>query len=234
MTLRTSDDLDLPGWYVPSKNGAAVIVFPGREKRQKYARMLARHGYGVLLFDRRGEGKADGDPEGFGWNFDKDVDAAVAYLQTRPDVERGRIGGLGLSGRRRSAAAARQRQPGPGAVVSEGAGARALSEEMADMSGAGKWTSAPMLAIKTASVALFSNTKPPPNLETLIPRIAPRPVFLINAMHNEVDHKAPEYFAAAGEPKQRWLVPKGGHAAGFRAMPREYERRVVGFLDRSL
>ena len=91
-----------------------------------------------------------------------------------------------------------------------------------------------MLAIKTASVATFSDPKPPPNLEKLIPRIAPRPVFLINAIHNEVDHKAPEYFAAAGEPKQQWLVPKGGHAGGYAAMPREYERRVVDFLDRSL
>ena len=234
VTLRTSDDLDLPGWYVPSRNGAAVILFPGREKRQEYARMLARHGYGVLLFDRRGEGKADGDPEGFGWNFDKDVDAAVAYLQHRPDVERGRIGGLGLSVGGEALLQAASDNTGLAAVVSEGAGSRAMSEEMADMSGAGKWPNAPLLAIKTASVALFSNTKPPTNLETLIPRIAPRPVFLINALHNEVDHKAPEYFAAAGEPKQRWLVPKGGHVGGFAAMPAEYERRVISFLDRSL
>jgi uncharacterized protein len=183
VTLRTSDELDLPGWYVPSKNRAAVIVFPGRENRQKYARMLARHGYGVLLFDRRGEGKAEGDPEGFGWNFDKDVRAAIAYLKT---------------------------------------------------SGAGKWISAPPLAVKTASVALFSDTTPPDNLEDLIPRIAPRPVFLINAAHNEVDHKAPEYFAAAREPKQQWLVPRGGHTGGISAMPREYERRVIGFFNRSL
>lgn len=55
--------------------------------------MLARHGYGVLLFDRRGEGDADGDPEAFGWNFAKDIKAALAYLRTRPDVDRGRIAG---------------------------------------------------------------------------------------------------------------------------------------------
>jgi uncharacterized protein len=234
VTLRTSDDLDLPGWYVPSKNRAAVIVFPGRENRQKYARMLARHGYGVLLFDRRGEGKADGDPEGFGWNLDKDIRAAIAYLKTRPDVARGRIGGLGLSvgGEMLLDTASNTRELA--AVVSEGAGARVMSEEMADLSGAGKWTSAPLLAMKTASVALFSDTTPPDNLEDLIPRIAPRPVFLINAAHNEVDQKAPEYFAAAREPKQQWLVPRGGHTGGISAMAREYERRVVGFFDRSL
>jgi dienelactone hydrolase len=234
VTLRTSDDLDLPGWYVPSKNRAAVIVFPGRENKQKYAHMLARHGYGVLLFDRRGEGRADGDPEGFGWNFDKDVGAAIAYLKTRPDVARGRIGGLGLSvgGEMLLETAADARELA--AVVSEGAGARVMSEEMADLSGAGKWFSAPLLAMKTASVALFSDSTPPDNLEDLIPRIAPRPVFLINAAHNEVDQKATEYFAAAREPKQQWLVPRGGHTGGISAMPREYERRVVRFFDRSL
>jgi dienelactone hydrolase len=234
VTLRTSDDLDLPGWYVPSKNRAAVIVFPGRENKQKYAHMLARHGYGVLLFDRRGEGRADGDPEGFGWNFDKDVRAAIAYLKTRPDVAPGRIGGLGLSvgGEMLLETAADSRELA--AVVSEGAGARVMSEEMADLSGAGKWFSAPLLAMKTASVALFSDSTPPDNLEDLIPRIAPRPVFLINAAHNEVDQKATEYFAAAREPKQQWLVPRGGHTGGISAMPREYERRVVRFFDRSL
>lgn len=234
VSLRTSDNLDLPGWYVPSKNRAAVIVFPGRENKQKYARMLARHGYGVLLFDRRGEGKADGDPEGFGWNLDKDVRAAIAYLKNRPDVAGGRIGGLGLSvgGEMLLETASDTRELA--AVVSEGAGARVMSEEMADLSGAGKWLSAPLLAMKTASVALFSDSTPPDNLEDLIPRIAPRPVFLINAAHNEVDQKAPEYFAAAREPKQQWLVPRGGHTGGISAMPREYERRVVGFFDRSL
>ena len=58
VTFTTSDGLELEGWYVPSKNGAAVIATPGRNGPQKQTRMLARHGYGVLLFDRRGEGPA--------------------------------------------------------------------------------------------------------------------------------------------------------------------------------
>lgn len=68
----------------------------------------------------------------------------------------------------------------------------------------------------------------------MIPRIAPTPVLLINAAHDEVDDKAAAYFRAANEPKQRWLVPAGGHTGGITAMPQEYERRVVGFLDRRL
>ena len=234
VTLTTSDDLRLPGWYVPSRNGAAVIVFPGREGRQAYARMLARRGYGVLLFDRRGEGEAEGDPEGFGWNFDKDIEAGIEFLKGRRDVDPVRIGGLGLSVGGEMMLDTASRTSDLAAIVSEGAGARTLSEELADQSGPGKLLSAPFFAVKTASVALFSDTMPPENLETLIPRITPRPVFLINAAHNEVDDKGPEYFAAAEEPKQRWLVPEGGHTGGITAMPKEYERRVVGFFDRWL
>ena len=62
---------------MPSRNGATVIAFPGRSGPQKHARMLVRHGYGVLLFDRRGEGASDGDPNAFGWGGERDLLAAV-------------------------------------------------------------------------------------------------------------------------------------------------------------
>ena len=63
VAFETSDGFELKGWYIQSKNGAAVISFPGRASSQKRAKMLADHGYGVLLFDRRGEGESEGDPE---------------------------------------------------------------------------------------------------------------------------------------------------------------------------
>ena len=87
VTLTTSDGLHLQGWYVPSRNGAAVIAFAGRKGPQPHTRMLARHGYGVLLFDRRGEGASEGDPNMFGWGGTRDIHAAVDFLQHRPDVD---------------------------------------------------------------------------------------------------------------------------------------------------
>ena len=95
--FRTADGLRLKGWYIRSRNRAAVISFPGRASSQKRAKLLARHGYGVLLFDRRGEGESEGDPNTFGWHGERDIHAAVAYLQRQPDVDPGRIGGIGLS-----------------------------------------------------------------------------------------------------------------------------------------
>ena len=82
--VQESDGLRLKGWYVPSRNGAAVIAFAGRRDTQLRARMLVRHGYGVLLFDRRGEGESEGDPNLFGWQGERDVHGAVAFLQQRP------------------------------------------------------------------------------------------------------------------------------------------------------
>ncbi len=97
VTLRTSDGLQLAGWYVRSRNGAAVISYPTREGKVPQARMLARHGYGVLLLDARGYDGSQGDPNLFGWDDAKDIDAAVAWLRRQPDVHDGRIGGIGFS-----------------------------------------------------------------------------------------------------------------------------------------
>ena len=80
-----------------SRNGAAVIVFPGSAGRAAQARVLVRHGYGVLMLDMRGYANSDGDPNMFGWSGTKDVDAGVAFLARRADVRDGRIGGLGFS-----------------------------------------------------------------------------------------------------------------------------------------
>jgi fermentation-respiration switch protein FrsA (DUF1100 family) len=42
------------------------------------------------------------------------------------------------------------------------------------------------------------------------------------------------YYAAAGAPKTLWEVPGSGHVGGIDAQPKQYERHVVGFFDRSL
>jgi uncharacterized protein len=236
VSFRTSDGLKLVGWYIPSKNGAAVIAFPGRKGPQEKARMLARHGYGVLLFDRRGEGKSEGEPNSWGWGGTKDVKAAVAYLQRRPDVEPGRIGGLGLSVGGEMMLDAASNTKALAAVVSEGAGARVFSEEMdQDLPSFEKATNAVPAWIKQASIAVFSNQSPPTNLKELVPKIAPRAMFLIaapNAPTGEDLNRG--YYQAAGEPKALWEIPESKHVGGQEARPAEYERRVTRFFDRAL
>jgi hypothetical protein len=236
VAFTTSDGLRLEGWYVPSRNGAAVIAFPGRNGPQRQARMLARHGYGVLLFDRRGEGRSEGEPNSWGWGGEKDVQGAIAFLQGRPDVDPGRIGGIGLSVGGELMLETAAETDALAAVVSEGAGARTFSEDMdQDTRGLEKWAGVPLSAIKTASIAVFSNQSPPANLKDLVRRIAPRPLLLIaapNSPHGEDLNRG--YYKAAGEPKALWEIPESKHVGGLAARPAEYERRVAGFFDAAL
>src|SRR3954454_20705486 len=101
VSFTASDDVDLEGGYRPSENGASVLMISGgggnRRSTLRHAKMLVRHGYGVLLYDPRGAGHSEGTINSYGWGWEKDVDAAVGYLAKRHDVERGRIGVLALS-----------------------------------------------------------------------------------------------------------------------------------------
>jgi fermentation-respiration switch protein FrsA (DUF1100 family) len=235
VSFRTADGLRLRGWYVPSKNGAAVISFPGRKGTQDPARILARHGYGVLLFDRRGEGESEGDPNAFGWEGHRDVAAAVRFLQGRTDVEDDRIGGIGLSVGGEMMLESAVRTPGLKAVVSEGAGERSVREGL-DMTMSDKWLQIPSGAALTAGTALFGDNPPPESLKDLAGRIAPTPVFFIYGEHGQPGERNlnPTYYRSAREPKEIWEVPGSGHVGGITAQPHEYERRVVGFFDRTL
>jgi dienelactone hydrolase len=234
VSFRTSDGLELQGWYVPSNNGAAVIAFPGRSGSQAHTRMLARHGYGVLLFDRRGEGESDGDSNLLGWGGDKDILAAIEFLKARPDVDPGKIGGLGLSvgGELMLQAAAETNELA--AVVSEGAGTRQLSEQLEEFHGFERVLNAPGFLFVTAGTAIFSSTAPPPNLTDLAPKIK-QPLFVIWAPNGgNVEHMSREYYKLASGPKQIWEMPTAKHVGGIRDQPQEYERRVVGFFDKTL
>ena len=235
VSFKTSDGLRLQGWYVPAKNGAAVIAFPGRSGSQAHARMLARHGYGVLLFDRRGEGQSEGDSNLLGWGADKDILAAIQFLKTRPEVERGKIGGIGLSvgGELMLQAAAETDELA--AIVSEGAGTRQLSEQLEEFHGLERVLNAPGFLFMTAGTAIFSSTAPPPNLTDVAPKIK-QPLFVIWAPNGgNIEHMSKEYYKLANSSsKQIWAMPTAKHVGGIRDQPQEYERRVVSFFDDNL
>ena len=234
VTLRTSDGLTLDGWYVPSENGAAVIAFPGRKGTQAHTRLLASHGYGVLLFDRRGEGTSDGDSNMFGWGGQKDIYAAIDFLKHRPDVDPKRIGGIGFSVGGELMLQAAAETDDLAAVVSEGAGTRTFSEDVQEFTGAKLWWGYPFLAVKTGAVAVFSSTTPPPALTTLVPRIAPTPLLFIWAPETGGENMNPVYHRLAGGQASIWEIPESEHIQGITARPAEYERRVVGFFDAAL
>ena len=234
VSFKTDDGLELRGWYVPSRNHAAVIAFPGRKGPQRQTRMLVRHGYGVLLFDRRGEGDSEGDPNALGWNGDRDVKAAIAFLHDRPDVDPDRIGGIGLSVGGELMLETASETDALKAVVADGAGIRSVREATQTPWNA-KWLDVPIWGGITAATAVFSDDAPPPNLNDVVERISPRPVFFIYSAHGQGgEDLSQDFYESTREPKSVWEVPVGGHVGGAEALPRQYERKIVEFFDDAL
>jgi len=228
----TADGLRLKGWYIPSHNGAAVISFPGRTSSQKRAKLLARHGYGVLLFDRRGEGESEGDPNVFGWQGERDIRAAVEFLQRQPDVDPRRIGGIGLSVGGEMMIEAAAKSPDLRAIVSEGASSRSVRDEIANGTG---WLELIGNGANTAATAVFTNNLPPSTLKSLVPKISGA-VFFVYGEHGQPAERPANraFYAAARGHRAIWEVPGSGHIGGTEAQPAEYERRITEFFDRWL
>jgi pimeloyl-ACP methyl ester carboxylesterase len=133
VTFPSSDGVDLAGWYVPSRNGAAVALLHGAASTRSdvldQAAVLARHGYGVLLFDARGHGESAGRGMDFGWHGTADVSGAVDFLTRQPDVSPDRVGLVGLSMGGEEAIGAAGTDERIAAVVAEGATARVAADK---------------------------------------------------------------------------------------------------------
>ena len=229
------DGVHLSGWYRPTRNGATIIVLHGgggdRTGAVAHARLLVRHGYGVLLYDARGRGRSEGTQNAFGWGWTKDIAGALRFLKGRPEVDAERIGGLGLS----TGADALVQAAGEGAnlhaVVADGTAAESF-EDWRRLQGITALT--PFLAAEFATVRITSGTRPGPPLQDMIKRIS-SPLLLVSAGRAEEYRFNAKYDRDAGErPVEHWNLPDARHTGAIREAPAEYERRVTAFFDAAL
>jgi uncharacterized protein len=238
VTFRASDGLELSGWYVRSRNGGAVLLVHGgggdRTGAVRHAELLVRHRYGVLLYDARGRGESEGSPTGApGWGWEKDVEGALAFLRGRPDIDPDRIGGVGLSTGANVLIEVAAEWPQLRAVVAEGATARSFADYR---SLGGLDIAAPYWWTLYTAARVFSGASPGEPLKDLVSRVAPTPLLLIAAGRGIPQERDLNriYAEAAREPVKLWDLPDVNHTAAIRERPREYERRVVSFLDEAL
>jgi pimeloyl-ACP methyl ester carboxylesterase len=237
----TADGVTLSGWYVPSTNGAAVVLMHGsgstRSDVLDQAEVIAEHGFGVLLFDARGHGRSGGRAMDFGWYGDEDTSAAVSYLQAQSDVDDERIAAIGMSMGGEQAIGAAADDPRIRAVIAEGATNRVagdkgwLSEEFG-------WRGAVQERIEwlTYGIAdVLTAADPPITLRDAVATAAPRPVLLIVGGAIENERLAGAYIQG-GSPTtvEVWVVPDTGHTAALDTHPVEWEQRVIAFLTATL
>jgi uncharacterized protein len=229
--IDASGDRTLSAWYVPSRNGAAVLVGHGsggsRERVMEEIRLLARYGYGVLAFDLFGNGESTGHSNGLGDNAQAAVDAALDYLEPRAD----RIAAFGssLGGEVLLEAAARDERIE--AVISDGAARPEDKMEVKDPGAVERVIGSLIIH----APRIIGGERAAPSLIDLMPRIAPRPVLLISAGGDPDETPVNRaYLEAAGPSAELYSIPEAGHTSGLTARPEEYEARVTAFLERAL
>jgi pimeloyl-ACP methyl ester carboxylesterase len=241
VSFPAADGVTLSGWYIPSRNWAAVVLLPGsgstRTAVLDHAAVLARRGFGVLPFDPRGQGESDGQAMEFGWSGEVDVAAAVIFLRHQPDVDPDRIGAVGLSMGGEQAIGALAADPRLRAVVAEGVTNRVAADKawLADAYGIRGRVQVAVDAITYGLADLLTEADPPISLGYAVDAAAPRPVLLI-AAGNATDEVRADNAIQARSPGsvQLWVVPAARHIAGLFVAPNEWEERVSAFLDTAL
>ena len=237
--MRTTDGVQLVGWYVPSNNGAAVVLRAGagsvRTDVLEHAAVLARGGYGVLMLEARGHGGSGGNAHRWGWYGDLDISAGVTFLQSRDDVVGGRIGVVGMSMGGEEAIGAAGSDQRIRAVVAEGATGRGMSTEGAPSEGAFRWVERRVEWFGDHMATLMTSAPIPTKMRDAVEAAAPRPMLIIAAGNVTQERDAGEHFkAAAPNSVDLWIVPNTGHTNGIKTHPDEWADRVLQFLDRSL
>lgn len=234
ISFASEDGRRVAGWYAPARNRAAVILVHGtgaeRSSLLFESGFLSQAGFGVLAVDLPGQGASEGCTR---WGVPERlaITAAVDWLQARDEVEPERIGGFGISmgAYVLTQAAVIDRRLRAVALVSS-------PNEVVEHNwlATAKWGLLTQLPCYWALRAYGQSLDLPPN--EVIGSIAPRAVLIIGGVLDPLVpvFMAQQLFAAAGSPKELWLVPRAHHADFAQIAGPEYRNRLAGFFARTL
>jgi len=245
VSFTSADGIVLKGWLVkpshPGTKSPAIIICHGvganRSDFTELAASLSHRGYFVLLFDFRAHGESGGRRTSLGYHEHKDVIAALEFLRTRDEVNPGRIGIYGFSLGGSSAILAAAKTNAFSAVVTDSAFTSLRDQARGAITGFYHLPAFPFLPLSIIGYELYFQTRVD-NISpvSVIAQIAPAPVLIIAG---EGDQLIPadngrKLFAAAGEPKELWIIPGADHGGTLAAAGNEYEKRVGEFFDKHL
>jgi fermentation-respiration switch protein FrsA (DUF1100 family) len=235
VALVTRDGLNLAARYYPPENGAVLIALGGTcgalGSNLPPVGFLVRDGFGALQIDSR----AHSQPRAavtLGGNEVLDVEAALAFLAGRPEVEH--IGAIGFSMGGVGAIRAAARYPEIEAVLAEGGFYNLGGDFVERDSPKSPFRS---LFLYTIALAFWANSGVNPwEISPIddLPAISPRPLLLIYGEGEAASGRAQAQYAAAQPPKELWLVPGGAHGRNHLVVPQQYQQRVLEFFRLNL
>jgi pimeloyl-ACP methyl ester carboxylesterase len=206
------DGTSLSGWYIPSRDGAAILLAHGTDATRASllgeARILSAAGDGVLLFDFPGHGESAGEVR-FGRPATLAVEGAMDFLTSRHDVDSARVGAVGFSDGGVAVADAAVVDPRIKAVALVATPADADRQTRAEYQRFGPVAVySALLAYRLRGVRLDSL-----RAESDVASISPRPLAIFGGNEDGVVplSEAKVLFAASRPPHELDVVAHGNH-----------------------
>ena len=239
VSFQTADGLTLSGWFLPDRDADSTVVIchgAGANKGNfiDFLGLFYATGHNALIFDFRGHGDSDGHTSTFGLLETADVRAAVDWLKKNRPAESRHVYGLGSSMGAMALVRTAAADPRIEAVILDSAflSAPKLAEQhVGRLPVLGPVFANTMLAsLSLHAGASFWKLDAGEDLA----RLSPRPLLLIHGVDDVLIPPAnlDLLFAAAREPKEKWLGP-GPHSNIMTTDFEGYRERVLSFLKRA-
>ncbi len=231
--FQARDGIRLHGWFFPAvgKAQGTVLHLHGNAGNItghfQQVSWLPAEGWNVLCFDYRGYGRSQGRVSRAGTVAD--AHAALDYLLVRPGVD---PQGIVVFGQSLGGAV--------GVVLAaERAEIRGLAIDGAfdDYRGIVAWhiRHNPLLLVLAwwlPSMLIRRGLDP----IDVVAQISPRPLLILQGTADRIvpAHMARQLHAAAGEPKELWLIEEADHYQALQERPEEVRPRLLAFFERCL
>ena len=234
--LTSQDGVKLAGWYIPSRNKAAVILLHGHSGNRlgvvQHAEALVQAEYGVLMLDLRAHGSSGGRRFTCSQAGVDDVLTAVSYLSKRPEINAAGIGVMGVSVGGLFALHAAAQTVAIRAVAADGPSPATLDDVPFPDSLLGRLNLWQERYFRRAMQWFAAHESLPDNRD-VVTKLADRPLLLI-ATGEGVEAAMAQRLADKVETAALWQIPEARHAQGWHERPDEYNHRLVAFFDEAL
>ena len=240
VTFTTDDGVRIAGWWLDDPAADTVVICCHGHRGNKADMLgigpgLHRKGHSVLLFDFRGNGTSGDGPQSLAHHEQRDLRAAVDWVQARRPGARIAVVGFSLGASTALLAAAVD--PRIEALVVDSPFST-MSEVIAANYRRYRLPSEPLLPVADLVNRLrygyrFAQVRP---LE-MIGAIAPRPILLLHGTEDRIipyEHAVQLADAAAPGTVQLVTFDGADHCGGYFADRPAYIDRVADFLTRSL